>query len=140
MLLLGATGVTNAMPANVLEHKGPEPLKNPSKEAIMGNKIEIEVSWTVEGKEVRRKAEDLISNDGKVWTPAVGPWVYNGSVVARGLFFAELEGSIVSLITDPVALANNVAEGHENDRIWGANPAGLPPVGTPLVVTVKLQK
>jgi hypothetical protein len=56
-----------------------------------------------------------------------GSWVYNGSLIVHNRFLAQMDGSIVSLVTDPVALINNVGPGHDNDMIWEPNPANLPP-------------
>jgi hypothetical protein len=51
-----------------------------------------------------------------------------------------MDGSIISLVTDPVALINNTGPGHDNDLIWEPNAANLPPPGVPVEVTVTLQE
>ena len=43
-----------------------------------------------------------------------GDRVYTGSRVAEGLFLAEIDGSVVSLVTDAEALINNEGAGHDN--------------------------
>ena len=56
------------------------------------------------------------------------------SEIADGKFYAQLDGSIISLVTDPVALANYTGAGHDNDQIWEPNTNTLPPRGAPVVV------
>lgn len=93
---------------------------------------------------------------------AIPHWIYNGShfsetpdlePVAAGspprsgstkkepskIFMAQREGSIVSLIADPSALINNPRKDRENDEVWILNASVIPPVGTPVEVTFKLE-
>jgi hypothetical protein len=66
-------------------------------------------------------------------------WIYNGSRFAdAGVFLAQKEGSIVSLIADPAALVNNPRPDRENDELWTLHTPKIPPVGTPVQVTVRL--
>jgi hypothetical protein len=149
VLLLGATGAdTNGFSENPdptaagkkpAPAAGSQPITNPSKETMPGDKISIEVSWRVDGKVARRSAEELVFNQESQSVLGKGNWVYNGSLVADGIFLAQLGGSIVSLITDPTALVNNTGRGHENDKIWAVNTNGLPPFNTPVQVTFKLE-
>ena len=69
-----------------------------------------------------------------------GAWVYNGSKVIEGTFIAQRDGSIVSIIFDPLALANNTRPGCENDEIWCVNTNAVPAFNTPVEVTFKLLK
>jgi hypothetical protein len=93
---------------------------------------------------------------------AIPHWIYNGSrfsetpdlePAAAGspprsgstkkeltkIFMAQREGSIVSLIADPSALINNPRKDRENDELWILNADVIPPVGTPVEVTFKLE-
>ncbi|MGD1086166.1 MAG: YdjY domain-containing protein [Verrucomicrobiota bacterium] len=136
MLLLGATGaqpdLTNGPPP------APGPIVNPSPEALPGDKITLEVSWQEDGKEIRRPASELISNEQTHSTPDAAHWVYNGSETAGGKFYAQMDGSLISLVTDPVALVNYTGIGHDNDQIWVPNTNRLPPRTAPLEVILKL--
>ncbi len=115
------------------------PLKNPSKENLPGKGVTIEVTWDEKGAVVRRNAEELVYNI-ETRLPMKKPrWVYNGSRVSNGVFLAQEEGSIISLITDISALVNSETEGHDNDKIWTVNTNGLPPVNVPLRVTIRRQ-
>ena len=68
-----------------------------------------------------------------------GPWIYNGSRVIKGTFIAQRDGSIVSVIDDIDAMISNPRPGHDNDQIWEINSNALPPLGTPIEVTLKLE-
>jgi hypothetical protein len=48
-------------------------------------------------------------------------------------------GSLISLVTDPVALVNNTGPGHDNDLIWTPNTNNLPPADVPVEVTIRLE-
>ena len=113
-------------------------VEKPSSEILPGAKIQIEVSWTLAGKETQKSAEELFGNVEDNKRTEKGKWVYNGSEMIEGYFQAQATGSIVSLITDPQALANSIAKGHDNDKIWEANAEILPPVNTPVRVTLRL--
>ena len=126
MLLVGAQGAgTNAFP------DAPEA-------PLPGDPVIIETAWTLDGKEQQRRGEELVQNR-KTHSPAGrGPWVYNGSRMLEGSFVAQLDGSIVSLITDPNALVNNPRPGHEDDELWLVRSNGLPELDTPVTVTIRL--
>jgi hypothetical protein len=139
MLLLGAHGPGNAAfpgsPANGV----PGPVVHPSKETIPGDKVAIEVKWTTAEGQTRRAAEELIYKNDTQTVMAHGGWVYNGSLVVNNKFLAQMDGSIISLVTDPVALVNNIGPGHDNDLIWEPNATNLPPRGVPVEVTITFQ-
>ncbi len=128
MLLLGLKGAgTNEFP------------QDPAL-PIPGEKVTIQVSWKQEnGTEKRMPIEDCVLNQQTGAKATRGPWVYNGSRVWQGTFLAQDIGSIVSLMTDPDALMNNPRLGHENDKIWEIIGAGLPPLNSPIEVTIQLE-
>ena len=67
-----------------------------------------------------------------------GEWRYNGSRVVEGNFLGQREGSIVAVIADPDALSNNPRPGRDNDQIWQVHTNAVPPVGTPVRITIQL--
>ena len=67
-------------------------------------------------------------------------WVYTGSMVHNGRFAAQMGGSIVALYHDPVAMIDNASPGGESDKIWFAREDAAPPVGTPVMVTIRSKK
>ena len=139
MLLLGAEAPgNNAFPGSP-SNGVTGPIVHPSKEVLPGSKVSIEISWKTAEGATRHAAEDLIQR--KDLQPDLPPcsWIYNGSIIFRNRFLAESDGSIISLVTDPVALINNIGTGHDNDRIWTANTNNLPPVDVPVEVTITLE-
>lgn len=125
---------------NRLNAAPPTQLKNPSSAAIPGDRLAIEVSWRQDGKDVRVPAESLLYNQELKSAMPDGAWVYNGSAVWDGKFLAQREGSMVSLVTDPVALVNNSGAGRDNDRIWAPNTNSLPALNSPVRVTFRLKR
>ena len=113
-------------------------VSHPSKERLPGEAVSIELKWTADGRETRKRAEEMIYNAEQKSVMRAGDWVYTGSRVAEGLFLAEIDGSVVSLVTDAEALINNEGAGHDNDTIWLANTNNLPPSNAPVTVSIKL--
>jgi len=60
--------------------------------------------------------------------------------VVRGTFLAQRDGQIAALIDDLDAMVNNPRPGHDNDQIWQLDSNTLPPLGTPVEVTFKLER
>ncbi|MBI5385979.1 MAG: hypothetical protein HZA90_14980 [Verrucomicrobia bacterium] len=136
MLLLGARDCWTNDPSASRQST----VVNPTGKPVAGGKISLAVSWRAGDKAITRAAEELVFNQATGSVMASGNWVYNGSLIADGNFLAQAEGSLVSLITDPVALVNYIGPGHDNDRIWTVNTNSLPPANTPLQVTIKLEE
>ncbi len=112
------------------------PAKTPIE--LQGPPVDISVEWQDSGKLMRLPLEDLVLNILTKTRLTRGEWIYNGSQVVQGTFLAEQEGSIISVIADPNALINNPRPGREDDEIWQANKALVPPVGTGVRVIVEL--
>lgn len=138
MLLLGAKGDEGGPAARSGVRPSLGPIKNPSKEIVPGDRVSVWLAWKDHGAEVRHPAEELVFNQKTHSTLDPESWVYNGSCVLDGRFLAQSEGSIVSLVTDPIALVNNIAPGHDNDQIWTAATNNLPPANVSLEVQIKL--
>jgi hypothetical protein len=137
MLLLDARGGGTNAPADFTE---PAFVSHPANIRLPGDDISVEIGWSMDGKKIQRRAEELIYNrDGKA-VMTKGEWVYNGSVMYQDIFIAQEDGSIVSLVTDRCAMINNMGPGHDNDGIWAANTNNLPPADAPLEVTLRLNK
>lgn len=80
------------------------------------------------------KEEETLKPSGKI------DWVYTGSIVLEGRFLAQNEGSIIATYHDPVAMIDNASKGGESDMIWFVREESVPPVGTPVTVTVRAIK
>jgi len=68
---------------------------------------------------------------------APGDWTYTGSVVEDGLFMAEIEGSIIAIYLDHLAVFNMTREGADIDERWGARRSAIPEIGTKGTITIK---
>ena len=76
--------------------------------------------------------------DGK--TMQAEPWMYTGSRLYEGRFLAEEDGDVVAVYLNPVALFNSWIPGNNNDESWIPHPDRVPPIGTPIGVTLKFPK
>jgi hypothetical protein len=68
-------------------------------------------------------------------------WTFVGSWIYQGRFMAQVEGSIVALYHDPVAIIDNASPGGEIHNSWFVNEKNVPPpVGTQVTITIKPAK
>jgi hypothetical protein len=123
MLFIGANVATNVGGTN-----------------IVGDKFTMEVSWKNAESEKRIPAEDLILNGQSKLPMSKEGWIYNGSKVIDGTFIAQRDGSIVSIISDALALANSRQTERDNDEIWFVNTNLVPELNTTVEVTFKLEQ
>lgn len=102
----------------------------------------IDISWKDKGRERRMRLEQMIqlrSPDGK-GTPRslkLAGWSYSGSFLHQGLFVAQEEGSIISLIRDPVALINSPGVDRDDDDIHFPDPRRVPPKGSQVTIRIR---
>ena len=105
-----------------------------------GERIRITIS-TVGGekKSAAIPAEQWLVNKFGDEVKDVEPivWVFSGSYVDQGRFLAQESGSIAAIWHDPVALIDNASPGGESNRIWYVKQGKVPPVGTPVNVTIR---
>ncbi len=133
MLLLGARGADT----NTLSSPPPEYGGSPGY-PITGDLVVVEIKWREKGKEIARGADELIAPQAAATPKGKNRWLYNGSVVWEGTFLAQSSGSIISLITDPIALINRERPGREDGPIWTPKAGKLPPPNVPVQVTIRL--
>jgi hypothetical protein len=105
---------------------------------LKGIPVRISVTWTVNGKPNQAALEDWVFNLQSHQPMTTGPFTYNGSMIENGVFLADEELSIIAVITDPTALANNPREGYDNDQIWQVRGEKVPPLATPVEVSITL--
>ena len=103
-----------------------------------GHPVQISIESKIDQYKKTARLEDWIIKDSDHSVMRRGMWVYSGSRVSDGFFMARRDESFVSIILDIDALVNNPRPGNENDEIWVANQKVVPPVGTPVKVTIKL--
>lgn len=129
LLLLGAKGTTNALPEDAVK-------------SLPGDPIIVEVSWRPSGKTASEsrtfRAEEFVHDRRTQRGLANGNWVYTGSRIREDGFAAQVDGSIVSLITDSDALVNNPRPGREDDDNWLIRTNNLPALNTPVEVLIRL--
>ena len=110
-------------------------------DAPRGNPVEIKVSYLVNGRMVQLAPETWIARKtgGVLGNTEPLQWMYTGSTISNGRFLAQAEGSVIALYHDPAALIDNASPGGENDRIWFVDEATVPPVGTPVTLTIRIK-
>ena len=109
------------------------------------NAVAIEVSWTNAPSPGHYPLAKLVAikkpNSPEAGVPlSAGPWYYNGSQMSESGFAAQLEGSIISLIRDPLALINNPRRQRDDDDAHVPNTKWLPAEGTPVQVILRFAK
>lgn len=142
MLLLGVKGSPASCVEGGTAHEKPARIDAEflaTAKLPTGDPVMLTVTWAGEdGTPRSAPAEDWLIDEARNRPAGRGPWIYNGSEILRGHFVAESDGSVVALIRDPVALINNPREGNDNDLIWKPNAGTVPPVGTPVTVTITI--
>jgi hypothetical protein len=128
MLLLGAAGSQG------------RPFPEDKKAPLPGDKVRIEISWDEKGQKKTFRGEDWILDEALKRPTSAGEWTYVGSRFENGIFRAQQDGSIISLIEDPDALINNPRPGRDNDDNWRIKSAGLPPLDSAVDVTIFLEE
>ena len=142
MLLLGAKGadpkvLTNAPPsgpitnADLLEFRPPP---------IPGDPVELRVAWPVAGTNVTHRLEALVENKKTGEPMRNGRWTFSGSMVWKGAFIAQIEGSIIAIITDISAMFNSPHPQRDKDSLWFIRPKMLPAAGSEVSLVVRLVK
>ena len=66
-----------------------------------------------------------------------GPWICTGSEVIEGKFQAEVEGSIIALYRDPLAMFNSPHPRMTDDENWVAMGKDLPETGHPVTLVIR---
>ncbi|MEQ1852810.1 MAG: YdjY domain-containing protein [Chthoniobacteraceae bacterium] len=145
MLLLGAKGMAAARDGKAPERIDAEFLARAPK--LTGDRVFLTVKWKDNaGREQAAPAERWVER--KVFTPRKpsktvaagdGPWLYTGSFIYEGRFIAQVEGAFVAMVTFPSALINNPRTGSTDDHVWFVKTDAVPPVGTPVEFSIKLQ-
>ncbi len=129
MLLIGAEGTDQP-----LSHQG-------AREMPKGNPVDITVSYMKNGRMTPLKPESWIARkvEEKMLDSEPLQWMFTGSTVSNGKFMAQAEGSIIAIYRDPAALIDNASAGGESDRVWFVKEQDIPPVGTPVTLTISVK-
>lgn len=104
-------------------------------------KIEtISVSWTDDGKTNRVNVGEWIIDKRKARPRKDIRWTYRGSRLVNGVFLAERDGSIIAIMEDQDALADQAAPDASDDENWEPNAKAMPAVGSVVTVELKFAK
>ena len=144
MLLLGAKGMVmkgEALPGRI---DAAALAKAPK---LTGDRIFLGVKWTDKGgKERTSPIERWLVR--KIFTPKKpvkivnaedGPWLYTGSYFYENKFIAQMDGAFAAMVTYPGALINNPRTGANDDHIWFVKTEAVPPAGTPVEFSIRLE-
>lgn len=102
-----------------------------------GSPVEINISWKNENRtRVVYPPETLLVNINSKQAMAKADWVFTGSQIMNGQYMAEQEGSIIASFHDPSAIIDHRSITGADDTLYHANKKVLPPVGTPVEVTI----
>ncbi len=145
MLLLGARGMIQKQAGKEPPRIDAEYLAHAPK--LTGDRIFLSVKWTDKsGKEQTSPVERWIVR--KFFTPKKtvkimdaedGPWLYTGSYFYENRFIAQADGTFAAMVTYPGALINNPRTGANDDQIWFVKKEAVPPKGTPVEFSIKLE-
>ena len=146
MLLLGAKGMAITKGAPPPERIDAEYLAKAPK--LDGDRIFITCKWKdADGKETTSPIErwiirrEAVARKAPREVPAEdGPWLYTGSFMHEGRFNAEVQGVFGSVVTFPGALINNPRKGANDDHMWFVKTNAIPPAGTPVEVSIRLEQ
>jgi hypothetical protein len=105
----------------------------------VGQSPSIEVAWKKHGGEARLPLTSLLEvKDAPADTLSSSGWVYTGSQFSHGRFQAEVSGSLIALVNDPLALINHRATaGLNRDDVFFAKSENLPPEGVTVSVILR---
>lgn len=107
-----------------------------------GDSVDMYVSWVNEKKETKRvpACDFLYDREAKRAMP-LAKWVFTGSMLADSArFAADIEGSIIAVYSDPVAVINNPHRGRFDQTMYHPNTDVLPPLGTEITMTIVVPK
>ncbi len=144
MLLLGAKGMAQKAAKQPGRIDAEYLAKAPK---LTGDRISLRVKWTdKDGKEQITPPERWVMR--RIFTPRKpvkdvtaedGPWLYTGSYFYENRFIAQMDGTFAAMVTFPGALINNPRSGSNDDHIWFVKTDAVPPVGTPVEFSIKLE-
>ena len=145
MLLLGAKGMVHPQVGKEPARIDAAYLAKAPK--LTGDRILLSVKWTDKsGKEQTSPAERWVmrkifaaKKPVKHVNAEDGPWLYTGSYFYENRFIAQMDGTFAAMVTFPGALINNPRTGSNDDHIWFVKKEVVPPVGTPVEFTIKLE-
>lgn len=99
-------------------------------------RLQILVAWELDGEKHEVSLNDLIYHLGNEREMEPEPWVYQGSYLHNKAFKAETSGDIAAIYITRSSLFNFAGKDNLTDEPWIPNKKQLPPLGTPVTVTL----
>jgi hypothetical protein len=108
-----------------------------------GQLVELTISWSVDGEPRSATATELLLTDAQreAQAKAGDEWVYTGSLMdpKDTGFYAERTGTLIGFVHDPLTIIEHrTGLGIGAYGFIAGNPALLPPIDTPIELTVKV--
>lgn len=100
----------------------------------------IEASWPDKPNPKNYRAAELILNKAKKRSQRETKWAYRGSRIVNGIFLAQRDGSIVSIQEDRDALIDQDTPEAADDENWEPMTILIPPLGTPVTITIRFSE
>jgi hypothetical protein len=125
----------------LLAEKGsvPEPVEADQTRPLQnGMPVLVTVNWKTDAGESGVPASRLITHAERKQSPADDVWIYTGGRVLQGAYIADTQGDIIAIMENIDSLINISDTDRSRDDPWRANEALVPPVGTPVEVTITL--
>ncbi len=101
-----------------------------------GAPVRIIISWQAEGKTHEYPLETVLFYNKLQHVMETTDWVFTGSKFLNGEYQAQVEGSIIAVYHDPVAIIDHRSDTGTDDTLYQVNHLVVPPVGTPVVVKI----
>jgi hypothetical protein len=109
--------------------------------SVPASRIEVDVTWKKHGPDARYPMASLVvlkdAPDGAGEALSDAEWECNGSCIRGDGFAAQMEGSVIALISDGAALVGNPRADCSNDDIHYPNSSLLPAEGVPVDLVLK---
>ncbi len=128
---------------------GCQPAENPRQAQPgpkMGDRLDVEVEWELDGKTTRAPIEQLLVNRKTAKPPRDLAWYFTGSYFVKDfagdpVFYADVDRSMIALLWMPgvlINLAGNYGNPYEGaDLGFEAHTERVPPEGTPVKLILR---
>lgn len=101
------------------------------------NRLAIHCEWN-DGDKVKRVplAAFIQDSDKRKTPPDLDTWIFNGSIIDKDGFNAEMTGSIIATYIDRQAIITSAAKGNHRDDLWISMPDNIPAEETKVTLII----
>ena len=101
------------------------------------NRLANHCEWKVADQLKKVPLSDFIQDsDTRKTPPDLDTWIFNGSLIDKDGFNAEITGSIISTYVDRLAVINSSAKGNHRDDLWISMPVNIPTEETAVTLII----